>query len=79
MQQPDKNRWTTKVRLPILNEVNSKKFMEMCYLVARLYGVTKDASWVCVDLGDNYYEIIAEYEIKPFIPIKKKVIRLRNK
>lgn len=46
--------------------------MNMSYKVARLYGVTKDADWYCVPLGDNYYELWAEYEIKPFVTITKK-------
>ncbi len=46
--------------------------MNMSYKVARLYGVTKDADWSCTPLGDNYYELWAEYTIKPFYPITKK-------
>lgn len=76
MQQPNKNKWKTKIRLPLLDEVTCKKFMEMSYAVAKLYGV-KDAYWSVEDLGDNYYELTAEYEIRPFVPIKKKQIKLQ--
>lgn len=79
MPQQDKNRWTTKVRLPLLNKENSERFMEMSYVVARLYGVTKYAEWHSEPLGDNYYELIAEYEIKPFVPVKKKAIKIKIK
>jgi len=69
---PDnRKRWTTKIRLSLLTERNSKAFMEMSYVVARLYGVTKDAEWSCEYLGDNYYQLVAEYELKPFVPIKR--------
>ena len=51
--------------------------MNMSYKVARLYGVTKDAYWYCISLGDNYYELWAEYEIRPFVPITKKTKLIR--
>ena len=70
--QPNKNRWTTKIRLPSLTQENATIFLNMSYRVARLYGVTKDAEWSCVPVGDNYYELWAEYEIKSFVPITKK-------
>jgi len=70
--QPNKNKWSTKIRLPSLTKENATLFLNMSYRVARLYGVTKDAEWLCIPLGDNYYELWAEYEIKPFYPIKKK-------
>ena len=75
---PDKNNWSTKVRLPSLTQENATIFLNMAYKVARLYGVTKDAEWLCVPLGDNYYELWAEYEIKAFVPItkKKKLIKV---
>ena len=72
MTQPDRNNWSTKIRISSLDERNAKAFMEMSYRVARLYGVTKDAEWSCKPLGDNYSELTAEYEIKPLVPILKK-------
>ncbi len=53
--------------------------MEMSYRVARLYGVTKDAKWSCESQGDNYYQLVAEYTLKPFVPIKRKSIRIVQK
>ena len=72
MTQLNKNKWSTKIRLPNLTKTNATLFMSMSYKVARLYGVTKDAYWYCISLGDNYYELWAEYEIKSFVPITKK-------
>jgi len=72
LTQLDKNKWSTKIRLPRLTKENATLFMNMSYKVARLYGVTKDADWSCTPLGDNYYELWAEYTIKPFYPITKK-------
>ena len=70
--QPNKNRWATKIRLPSLTQENAIIFLNMSYKVARLYGVTKDAEWSCIPVGNNYYELVAIYEIKPFYPIRKK-------
>ncbi len=72
------NKWSTKIRLPLLNKISAERFMEMAYKVAILFGVSKRAYWYSIPLGDNYYELWAEYEIEPFIPIKKKQIRLRS-
>ena len=81
MTQLDRNKWSTKIRLPTLNKTNAETFMLMAYKVARLYGVPADAEWSCVDSGDNFYELFANYEIKPFYPItkKKKPIRVVQK
>ena len=76
--QHNKNKWSTKIRLPSLTAENATIFLKMSYRVARVYGVTKDAEWYCIPLGDNYYELWAEYDIKPFVTVtrKKKAIRI---
>ena len=70
------NKWSTKIRLPLLDKVNAERFMGMAYKVATLFGVSKKAYWYSIPLGDNYYELWAEYEVEAFTPIKKKQIRL---